>query len=91
MTSSHPSDDIASNIDTLFTPPGVGDDLVKQQRVDDVVAAAKTFAQAIVTLVPDPCSDRQEALVDVRRACDRAVSSIVHEPDPGPPIPGPEF
>ena len=87
----HPSDDIAQNLDTLFVAPDVGD-VQKQARVDAVVAAAKTFAQSVIAEIPDACCDRQDALVAIRSACDRAVSAVAHEiilpqePEPGPEL-----
>lgn len=88
---SHPSDDIASNLDALFTSPTVGDE-DKQLRVDAIVAAAKVFAQAVVDDLTEPSGDRQEALVAVRTACDRAVSAITYEVVliSDPPEEGPE-
>lgn len=74
----HPSDDIAANLDALFALVTVPDG-EKQGRADDLVTACKSLAETLVEKLPDGSADREEALSLTRRVMERALSALNHE------------
>lgn len=74
----HPSDDIAGNIDTYFAVPTV-EDGAKQAKLDSLETTAKSLANQIVADVC-ACADRAVALQRLRESFDLSVSALVNEP-----------
>jgi hypothetical protein len=90
MTTSHPSNDIAANIQLYFTPVAV-EDAAKQAKLDNLEAHYKSLALSIVADVCD-CADRATSLQRLRESFDLSISSVTNEavnesPD-WPPAPG---
>ena len=75
---SHPSNDIASNVDLYFAA-GTVEDEVKQGKLDSLSEEYKNLVNKVIVDVCD-CEDRATALRRLRESYDLAVSSIINEP-----------
>ncbi len=88
MADAHPSNDIASNIDTYFKAPSV-EDTAKQTKLDGLETDYRALANKVVADVCS-CADRSTSLRRLRESFDLSVSSLVEDPvvdDSWPPVP----
>jgi hypothetical protein len=75
---SHPSNDIAANIDIFFASTSV-DNEEKQTKIDALSEAYKTLANSVVSNVCS-CADREDALSALRSSYTFSVEALENEP-----------